>query len=102
MSDKASTSKLMEDLHAVVRDAEALLKATAAETSEIIREARERAAESLRQAKAGLDDSEESMLKNARETVDKATSYVKDNPWQSLGIVAAVGVIVGLLLRRRD
>ena len=38
----------------------------------------------------------------AREAVDKATSYVKENPWQSLGIVAAVGVIVGMLLRRRD
>jgi ElaB/YqjD/DUF883 family membrane-anchored ribosome-binding protein len=102
MSDDATTSKLMEDLHAVVRDAEALLKATAAETGDKIQEARERATESLRQAKARLNDSEEGVLNNAREAVDKATSYVKSNPWQSLGIVAAVGVIVGLLLRRRD
>ena len=100
MSDEAS--KLMEDLQAVVRDAEALLKATAAETSEKIQESRERATDSLRQAKARLNDSEEGVLRNAREAVDKATSYVKDNPWQSLGIVAAVGVIVGLILRRRD
>ena len=102
MSDNATTSKLMEDLHAVVRDAEALLKATAADTSEKIQEARARATESLHQAKARLNDSEESVLNNAREAVDKATSYVKSNPWQSLGIIAAVGVIVGLLLRRRD
>jgi len=102
MSDDATTGKLMEDLQAVVRDAEALLKATAAESSEKIQEARARATESLRQAKTRLNDSEASMLNNAREAVDKATSYVKSNPWQSLGIVAAVGVIVGMLLRRRD
>lgn len=81
---------------------ETLLSATAAETGEKNRTARERAAESIRHAKARLDDAEGNVLNNAREAADKAASYVKSNPWQSLGIVAAVGVIVGMLLRRRD
>jgi len=102
MSDQATFNKLREDLQTVAKDVEALLKATASEAGDKIHEARERAAESLRQAKERLQDSEEGALKSAREAVDKATSYVKENPWQSLGIVAAVGVIVGMLLRRRD
>jgi len=102
MNDQATLDKLREDLHAVARDMEALLKATATETGEKIQEARDRAAESLRQAKERLQDSEEGAIKSAREAVDKATSYVKAHPWQSLGIVAAIGVIAGLLLRRRD
>jgi len=102
MSDQATLNKLREDLQAVAKDMEALLKATATEAGEKVQEVRERAAESLRQAKARLQDSEEDAMKTAREAVDKAASYVKANPWQSLGIVAAVGVIVGMLLRRRD
>lgn len=102
MSEQATLNRLREDLHAVAKDVETLLKATAAESGEKIQEARSRAAESLRQAKARLQESEEGVMKTARETVDKATTYVKENPWQSLGIVAAVGVIVGMLLRRRD
>ena len=102
MTDQATLNKLREDLHAVAHDVEVLLKATATETGEKIQEARERAAESLRQAKARLNDSEDGVFKSAREAVDKATSYVKANPWQSLGMVAAAGLIVGLLLRRRD
>jgi ElaB/YqjD/DUF883 family membrane-anchored ribosome-binding protein len=27
--------------------------------------------------------------------------YVRDNPWQAVGIAAGLGLIVGLLLRRR-
>ncbi|HEX2584825.1 MAG TPA: DUF883 family protein [Steroidobacteraceae bacterium] len=102
MNDQATLNKLREDLHAVAKDVEALLKATAAESGEKVQEARARAAESLRQAKERLQNSEAGAIKSAREAVDKATTYVKDNPWQSLGIVAAVGVIVGMLLRRRD
>ena len=102
MSDQATLNKLREDLHAVASDMEALLKATAAEGGEKIQQVRERATESLRQAKARLHDTEEGALKNAREAVDKAASYVKANPWQSLGIVAAAGVILGMLLRKRD
>jgi len=102
MSDQATLNKLREDLHTVAHDVEALLKATATETGDKIQEARERVAESLRQAKSRLNDKEEGALKNAREAVDKATSYVKANPWQSLGIVAAVSLVVGMLLRRRD
>ena len=102
MTDEASTSKLLDDLQAVVRDAEALLKATAAETGEKIQEARERAADSLRQAKARLHQTDEGLMASARDAVDKATSRVKENPWQSLGIAAAIGLVVGLLLRRRD
>jgi ElaB/YqjD/DUF883 family membrane-anchored ribosome-binding protein len=32
---------------------------------------------------------------------EDATDYVRENPWQSIGIAAAVGVVAGLLLGRR-
>jgi ElaB/YqjD/DUF883 family membrane-anchored ribosome-binding protein len=30
-----------------------------------------------------------------------AADYVRENPWSSLGIAAAVGVVIGVLLNRR-
>ncbi len=37
----------------------------------------------------------------ARETAIQTKDYVVDKPWQSLGITAAVGIVLGVLLSRR-
>lgn len=100
MSD-VTTDKLVADLKAVVHDAEALLKATSAQTGEKIQEARARAEDSLRQAKARLTQAEEEALKRARELADATEEYVRDNPWQSVGIAAGIGLVLGLLISRR-
>ncbi len=97
MSD-VTTDKLVADLKAVVHDAEALLKATSAQTGEKIQEARARAEDSLRQAKARLTQAEEEALKRARELADATEEYVRDNPWRSVGIAAGIGLVLGLLI----
>lgn len=96
-----TTDKLVEDLKVVMRDAEALIKATSAQTGEKIQEVRARAEESLRQARTRLNAIEDEALQRAREVADATEEYVKENPWQSLGIAAGVGLLVGLLLSRR-
>jgi ElaB/YqjD/DUF883 family membrane-anchored ribosome-binding protein len=102
MSDSVTTAKLLEELHAVVRDAEALLNATANQTGERIDAVRQRAEESLKQAKSRLSDAQDEVLQGAREAFESTESYLKKNPWQSVGIAAGVGLLIGLLLRRRD
>lgn len=102
MSDPVTAAKLMEDLQAVVRDAEALLHATAAQTGDRIDAVRARAEESLQQAKTRLAGAQDEVLQSAREAAAAAETYVKKNPWQSVGIAAGVGLLLGLLLRRRD
>ena len=37
----------------------------------------------------------------ARNTVKAADSYVRGQPWQAIGITAAVAVFIGFLLGRR-
>ena len=96
-----STDKLVEDLKVVMRDAEALIKATSAQTGEKIQEVRARAEESLRQARTRLTALEDEALQRAREMADATETYVRENPWQSVGIAAGVGLLVGLLLSRR-
>jgi ElaB/YqjD/DUF883 family membrane-anchored ribosome-binding protein len=96
-----NTAKLVEDLKVVMRDAEELLKATSAQTGEKIQEVRARAEESLRQARTRLDALEDEALQRARELADATAGYVRENPWQSVGVAAGVGLLVGLLLSRR-
>jgi ElaB/YqjD/DUF883 family membrane-anchored ribosome-binding protein len=99
--NEVTTDQLLTDLKTVMNDAEALLRATSAQTGEKIQEVRARAEESLRQAKARLGSIEEEALRRAREVADATDEYVRENPWQSVGIAAGVGLLLGLLLSRR-
>lgn len=101
MADPASADKLMQDLNAVIRDAESLLKATAAQTGETIQNARKRAEESVRQAKERLAGVEEEALQRARALADEADVFVRDKPWQAVGVAAGLGLLLGLLISRR-
>jgi ElaB/YqjD/DUF883 family membrane-anchored ribosome-binding protein len=98
---EVTTDQLLADLKTVMNDAEALLRATSTQTGEKIQEVRARAEESLRQAKQRLSSLEDEALKRAREVADATDEYVRGNPWQSVGIAAGVGLLLGLLLRRR-
>jgi len=97
MAERTSANQLLDDLTAVVRDAEGLLKATASQTGERVAEVRAKAEESLRQAKARLAGFED----QAREAAGEADQFVRANPWQAVGVAAAVGLVVGLLISRR-
>jgi len=99
--NEVTTDQLLADLQTVMSDAEALLRATSAQTGEKIQEVRARAEESLRQAKARLSSIEDEALRRAREVADATDEYVRENPWQSVGIAAGVGLLLGLLLARR-
>ena len=98
---EVTTDQLLADLKTVMDDAEALLRATSTQTGEKIQAVRARAEESLRQAKARLSSIEDEALRRAREVADATDEYVRENPWQSVGIAAGVGLLVGLLLARR-
>lgn len=96
-----TTDQLVADLKTVIRDAEALLRATTNETGERIQEVRARAEQSLKDARARLNEVEEEALRRAQEMAKATEGYVRENPWQSIGIAAGVGLLLGLLLSRR-
>lgn len=101
MNTQVTTDQLVADLKTVMNDAEALLKATSTQTGERIQEVRSRAEESLRQAKVRLGEVEEQAMRQAREMADATDEYVRENPWQSMGVAAGVGLLLGLLISRR-
>ena len=98
---EVNTDQLVADLKTVVEDAEALLKATSTLTGEKIQEVRARAEASLRQARVRLTEVEQEAMRRAKEIADAADEYVHENPWQSVGIAAGIGLVLGVLLSRR-
>jgi ElaB/YqjD/DUF883 family membrane-anchored ribosome-binding protein len=101
MAEPVTASQLVDDLTAVVRDAESLLRATAAQTGNRIEEVRARAEETVRQAKERLAGVEEQALERARLLAGEADQYVRGNPWQAVAVAAGVGLLLGLIMSRR-
>jgi ElaB/YqjD/DUF883 family membrane-anchored ribosome-binding protein len=96
-----STDKLIKDLRAVVVDTEDLLKATASQTGERIEKVRARAEESLRNARTRVQAASHDVQAAAQDGMQKVDSHVRANPWTAVGIAAAIGFVVGILLGRK-
>lgn len=98
---ETNTEKLLEDLRAVIRDAEELLGATAGQAGEHIAQVRAKAEASLQSAKAMLAAVGATANARARDTARQADAYVHGNPWIAVGAGAAVGILIGMLLGHR-
>ena len=96
-----TTDSLIQDLKAVVGDAEDLLKVTASQSGEQISRIRARAEESLRTARARMKDITESAEAQALAAARDFNKQVHDNPWSAIGIAAGVGFVVGVLAGRK-
>ena len=99
-SAEVSKEKLMQDLRAVVADADELLRATAGQAGEKVSAVRERIQENVAAAKRRLADAEQDALESAKQAAKVTDEYVHDNPWTAIGVTASVGVIVGMLIGR--
>ena len=93
----AQKDRLIRDLHAVVAEAESLLRATAEQAGEGTSELRAKVQASLDRARRNLGDLQEAAV----EKVKEADAYVHENPWPVIGVAAAVGVLLGMLISRR-
>lgn len=98
---RAARDKLIEDLRAVVQDAEELLKATAGQTGEKISAVRARAEDSLRTARRRLSELERDVVERAKTAAKATDDLVHEKPWQSIAVAAGVAFLLGLLAGRR-
>ena len=96
-----SKEQLIADLKTVMADAEALIKVTANQGGEALLTARGKAEESIARARAKMSDIEEALMLRTKAAVEATDAYVHENPWQAIGVSAALGVLVGLLISRR-
>ena len=100
-SNDVSKDKLVADLKVVVADAEELLRATASQAGEKVAAARERIQASLATAKVKLTEAEQVLLEKSKLAAKAVDEYVRENPWQAVGVAAAAGLVLGVLISRR-
>jgi ElaB/YqjD/DUF883 family membrane-anchored ribosome-binding protein len=97
MTTTEANQRLVADIKLLARDAEELLRATAGEAGEKIKEVRQRVSNALESARAtceNLQDQTADALKSADETI-------REHPYETIGIAFGVGVILGILVGRR-
>ena len=100
-SSMGSQEKLVNDIRAVIVDAEDMLLATADQTGDKIAQLRARVEARLKDARARLLAAEAVLVERTRAAAQATDDYVHDNPWQAVGIGAGVGFLVGFILGRR-
>jgi ElaB/YqjD/DUF883 family membrane-anchored ribosome-binding protein len=94
MADRNGGGEIAEELRTLVSDAEALLRSTANAGGADVQE---RAQATLQELRARLSALEDTVRSRARD-VD---SYVRDNPWQAVAVVAGIALLIGLAVGRR-
>jgi ElaB/YqjD/DUF883 family membrane-anchored ribosome-binding protein len=107
-NSNVTREKLMEDFKILAKDVQELLKATTSGLGDKAAEARSRVQDSLKVAQDKLSDAHEHVKAKGQEAFAATDGYVRDNPWNAVGIAAGIGFILGLgfsagaFLRRRD
>ncbi|HEY5863250.1 MAG TPA: DUF883 family protein [Casimicrobiaceae bacterium] len=96
-----SREKLVDDFSAVLTEAEDLLKRASNESGERAKDLRSQVEAKLLAAKLRLQEIEGEAVDRARVAARITDEYVHDNPWQVIGVAAAVGFVAGLMMSRR-
>ncbi|WP_155831723.1 DUF883 family protein [Hylemonella gracilis] len=93
--------KLIGDVHQVIEDAEELLRMTASQAGDGVAAARERIQQRLRSARTKLTELQDAAVDQVKAASAATDAFVHQNPWSSIGIGAALGLVVGLVVARR-
>lgn len=91
---------ILEDLRAVVRDAEALLRATEGQAGDKINEVRDRVRGTLDEARERIKEAGVDAGARTRAAARTADNYVHENPWLVIGVAAGLGYLIGRVGRR--
>lgn len=94
-------SVVMREVHGFLADIEDLVKATTSLTGEDLARAKAKITERVAAARKSVEDASAAIAQGARRGVTATNGYVHENPWQAVGIGAAGGLLLGLLLARR-
>jgi ElaB/YqjD/DUF883 family membrane-anchored ribosome-binding protein len=97
----AAPSGIAQEFQNFVADMEDLIEASTGLTGDDLARAKGKLYARVAAARAVIEEMPASISARARNTVKVADGYVREQPWQAIGISAAVGALIGFLLGRR-
>ena len=105
MASTTQDNPIARDIQNVVSDAQDLLKTVQTEGADRMNdkmgEMRARVQVQLDAARKTLGELQQTVQATASQYMDTTDAYVRANPWQAVGISAAVGALVGFLIARK-
>ncbi|MCT4702426.1 stress response protein ElaB [Enterobacteriaceae bacterium H20N1] len=94
-------SRLDDDLTLLSETLEEVLRSSGDPADQKYIELKERAEQALNDVKARVSNASDTYYYRAKQAVYRADDYVHEKPWQGIGVGAAAGLVLGLLLARR-
>jgi ElaB/YqjD/DUF883 family membrane-anchored ribosome-binding protein len=101
MTVEQTRDQIVDQFSSVLSEAENLLSKATHETGEKAKDLRSQAEARLLTAKLKLQELQGQAVDRAKDAARVTDDYVHENPWQAIGIAAAVGLVAGLLISRR-
>ena len=97
---QAAQNALIEEFRTLIGDTERLLKHTQESAGGQTEELRSKINANLERAREALTAQESSLREQSQAVIQCTEEYVHTHPWQSIGIAAGVGFLLGLITRR--
>lgn len=101
MSKDTTTENLRTELKSLTDTLEEVLNSSGEKSKEELSKLRVKAERALHESRYRLGETGDVIAKQTREAATKADEYVRENPWTGVGIGAAIGVVLGVLLTSR-
>lgn len=100
MSKDTNADNLRAELKSLADTLEEVLNSSSDKSKEEISKLRSKAESALKESRHRLGETSDALAKQTREAAARADGYVRENPWTGVGIGAAVGLVLGVLLTR--
>lgn len=100
-STTTQDNPIARDIQNVVSDAQDLLKTVQTEAPERVNEMRAKVQTQIDAARKTLGELQQTVQATASQYMDTTDAYVRANPWQAVGMSAAVGALVGFIIARK-
>ncbi|WP_054179356.1 stress response protein ElaB [Trabulsiella odontotermitis] len=101
MSYHSYDSRIDDDLTLLSETLEEVLRSSGDPADQKYIELKARAEQALHEVKTRVSQASDTYYYRAKQAVYRADDYVHDKPWQGIGVGAAAGLVLGLLLARR-
>jgi ElaB/YqjD/DUF883 family membrane-anchored ribosome-binding protein len=89
---------LSKEFKGFVSDIEGMIRKTRSMSGEELDRAREEIKHRVDKARELIEENSETVARRAKKSLAYTNEYVRQNPWGSVGVTLAVGIICGFLL----
>jgi ElaB/YqjD/DUF883 family membrane-anchored ribosome-binding protein len=95
---RSSTGQEISDLMTDVQD---LVGRVANVADPEVARLRAKVTDAMSAAKSSLARGSDTVRQSAKDAMNAGDTYVREQPWQAIGVAAAAGLVVGFLIARR-